>query len=103
MIRANRSKRIVKLVVAVLATGAIYFTGTSIADAHEWNRPRARETYRNPVRDGRGWWHYHSYDRRSAPPPWAARWYRNKHWRHDHRNDWRDEWRDYWRRRDRRD
>ena len=102
MIRESKS-RLIKFTAAVLATGAIYFTGAGQAQAHEWSRPRVREAYRYPVRDSRDGWRYHYYQRHYGPSPWAARWYRNKHWKYDHRDHWRDEWRDYWRRHDRRD
>ncbi|HWP56520.1 MAG TPA: hypothetical protein VNL14_01395 [Candidatus Acidoferrales bacterium] len=98
----KRSTTVVKLLGAALASGAIYFSGASVAQAHDWERPRVREAYRYAPRDARGWWHYHYYDRHYGPPPWAARWYKNKHWRDEYRRDyWRDRWRYHWWRRDR--
>jgi hypothetical protein len=113
MIRITKRK-LAMVTAALVVAGGAYVGGNSEALAHDRGRtvvvrPGDRVVYRGPVRQ-----YTYPGPRFGGPPPWAASWYRSRHWRDnwqrdwkdDRRNSWRedrrDDWRDYWRRRDRR-
>src|SRR5262245_4497501 len=103
MIRNGKSKMKV-LALAFLTAGSLSLVGVSQAEAKTVVvRPGDRVVYREPVRRDYDWWRdraYYRYDppapaRWQGPPPWAASWYRSRHWRD--RDDWREDRNNYWR------
>jgi hypothetical protein len=96
----NGKSRMTKLVMAFLIAGGVSLVGTGQALAKKVVvRPGDRVVYR--ANGSRVYEEPYPYRwtppaRWQGPPPWAASWYRSRHWRD--RDERSDAWRAYWRR-----
>jgi hypothetical protein len=94
----NGKAKMTKVVMAFLIAGSISLVGTGQALAKKVIvRPGDRVVYRGYGSSAYDV-PYGSYGSTpppasySVPPPWAASWYRSRHWRNQGKDNWRHDW-----------